>query len=226
MSILFTLIFLLLITTFMCSCYIIYSRSLLRSSKPLEPHFKPNDKVMFYKYLNKATMYFEFGSGGSTYQASIRDNIEHVYSVESDKYWSDKLKQTLAKHNHKVTYLFNDMGTTADTWGAPGKTATKDQLRKYSDQIVMLDPEISNKLDLILIDGRFRVACCLKCFNVINDNCVIAFDDFLKRPYYNVVLDYYDIIESSNDKHMVILKKKRNVTINSELIKKYELIQD
>ena len=26
---------------------------------------------MFYKYLNRAKIYFEYGSGGSTYQASI-----------------------------------------------------------------------------------------------------------------------------------------------------------
>jgi hypothetical protein len=37
------------------------------------------------------------------------------------------------------------------------------------------------------------------------DDCVIAFDDFLNRPYYHIVLDYYDIIEKTKDNSMVIL---------------------
>jgi hypothetical protein len=49
------------------------------------PHLAKNDEIMFYKYLDKINVYFEYGSGGSTYQASIRDNIVKVYSVESDK---------------------------------------------------------------------------------------------------------------------------------------------
>ena len=30
-------------------------------------------------------IYFEYGFGGSTYQASTRDNIIKIYSVESDE---------------------------------------------------------------------------------------------------------------------------------------------
>ena len=53
----------------------------------MEPWLNINDKIMFYKYLNKTTNYFEYGSGGSTYQANIRNNIKKIYSVESDKDW-------------------------------------------------------------------------------------------------------------------------------------------
>lgn len=59
------------------------------------------------------------------------------------------------------------------------------------------------------------------------DNCVIAFDDFLNRTHYHVVLDYYDIIEKTQDNRMVILKKKHNINcVPNELITKYELIKD
>ena len=97
----------------------------------------------------------------------------------------------------------------------------------YSNQILLLDPNEIQKIDLILIDGRFRVACCLKCFNVINENCLIAFDDFLPREEYNIVLDYYDIIEKTEDNNMVILKKKTNITtVPNNIIEQYELIAD
>ena len=81
-------------------------------------------------------------------------------------------------------------------------------------------------IDLVLIDGRFRVACCLKCYNIISKNCVIAFDDFLNREHYHIVLDYFDIVEKTEDNRMVILKKKKNKVIPEELIRKYELIQE
>ena len=71
-------------------------------------------------------------------------------------------------------------------------------------------------LDLVFIDGRFRVACCLKCYN----KCVIAFDDFLNREHY------FDIVEKTEDNRMVILKKKKNKVVPEELIEKYELIQE
>ena len=52
---------------------------------------------MYYKYLDKAKIYFEYGSGGSTYQASIRDNIKKIYCVESDLNWLNKLKENIKK---------------------------------------------------------------------------------------------------------------------------------
>jgi hypothetical protein len=91
-------------------------------------------------------------------------------------------------------------------------------------KIISLDKNLSNDIDLVMIDGRFRVACCLKCFNVINDECLIAFDDFLDRPEYHIVLIYYEIVDQTDDDRMVILKKKQNIkSIPDKLIKKYEL---
>jgi hypothetical protein len=44
---------------------------------------------------------------------------------------------------------------------------------------------------------------------------LVAFDDFLDRKQYHVVLHYYDKIESTADKSMVILKKKPAIPIVS-----------
>ena len=117
------------------------------------------------------------------------------------------------------------MDTQPNTWGNPGKHATNRQKINYSNHITYLSKEEQDSIDLVFIDGRFRVACCLKCYDVINDNCLIVFDDFLNRPNYHIVLKYFDIIEKTQDKRMVILKKKKNVNIPKELIEKYELIQ-
>ena len=188
----------------------------------MEPWMAINDKQMFYKYLDKSTVYFEFGSGGSTYQSSIRPNIKKIYSVESDLEWSNKLKDIL-KNETKIDFIYNEMDALPNNWGNPGPNSTELQRKSYSERILFLNNNDSNKIDLVLIDGRFRVACCLKCFEKINNNCFIAFDDFLDRPGYHIVLNYYDIVEQTQDNRMVILKKKQNISnVSKELIEIYE----
>ena len=189
----------------------------------MEPHFTKNDKDMFYKYLDKANNYFEYGSGGSTYQASMRENIKSIYSVESDIEWYNKMKKIITKPN--INYIYNNMDTQPNSWGYPGKNATREQKINYSNQIIKLSQEQKNSIDLVLIDGRFRVACCLKCYDVINNNCVIVFDDFLNRPQYYIVLKYFNIFQKTKDNRMVILKKKQNMNIPKKLIEIYELIE-
>lgn len=188
----------------------------------MEPHMAQDDKVMFYKYLKQSYVYFEYGSGGSTYQASISDNITRVFSVESDLEWQTNVKTMVL--NPKITYFFNEMDVQPNTWGNPGKNATKEQKKAYSNYIRNLSEDERNSVDMVLIDGRFRVACCLKCHEIISESCVIAFDDFLNRPHYHVVLDYYDILEKTTDNRMVILKKKDDTKVPNSLIEKYELI--
>ena len=191
-------------------------------TRQLEPLFSKNDKDMFYKYLSKAANYFEYGSGGSTVQASLRKYILNIYSVESDKSWYNKIKDIIKEGN--IKYMYIEMGTLPNTFGAPGPNSTSDEKINYSQQILHLEKQEVDNIDFILIDGRFRVACCLKCLTVINDNCIIAFDDFLNRLEYHIVLDYCDIIDKTTDNRMVILKKKVGIEIPRELIAKYELI--
>ena len=189
----------------------------------MEAHIKENDKKLFYKYLDNASKYLEFGSGGSTFQAAIRQNITQIISVESDIGWINKIKENVPA-DKQIDFRYIDLKPVPNTWGYPGPfCATEDKIN-YSNVICDLDS--ADKLDLILIDGRFRVACCLKCFNKISDDCVIAFDDFLDRPHYHIVLDYYEIIEKTENKSLVILKKKGVPGPEGGLIKKYELIPE
>jgi len=183
-----------------------------------------DDKKLFYKYLDNASKYLEFGSGGSTFQAAIRPNITQIISVESDIGWINKIKANL-QADTQIDFRYIDLKPVPNTWGYPGPFCTTEDKIQYSNVICNIDT--ADKIDLILIDGRFRVACCLKCFNKISDECVIAFDDFLDRPNYHIVLDYYEIIEKTGNKSLVILKKKDGILgPDEELIKKYELIPE
>ena len=96
--------------------------------------------------------------------------------------------------------------------------------KNYSNHMINLNKEHQSSIDFVFIDGRFRVAYCLKCYDIINNNCLILFRRFLNRPQYHIVLEYFDIVEKTIDNRMVILKKKANVNIPKEVIEKYELI--
>lgn len=187
----------------------------------MNPSFAKNDLLMFNKYLDKAKNYFEYGSGGSTYQASIKPNIKLIISVESDKEWHSIIKNNV-KHSN-FHYKFIDLKCKPKNWGYPSDLCDKKIYKDYSNVISNIRKETANLLDLILIDGRFRVACALKCHSIINDNCKIIFDDFLDRKQYHIVLNYYDIIDKTIDNRMVVLKKKKN-KVPDDIIKKYENI--
>tara|TARA_B110000967_G_C18873965_1_gene557128 strand:- start:1939 stop:2121 length:183 start_codon:yes stop_codon:yes gene_type:complete len=60
----------------------------------------------------------------------------------------------------------------------------------------------------------------------MKDECSIVFDDFLNRPQYHIVLDYFDMVEKCSNTRTVLLRKKQNACVPHELIKKYELIAD
>ena len=109
------------------------------------------------------------------------------------------------------------MDTQFKNWGHPGPNATDEQKRAYSDPIPAA-------VDFVLIDGRFRVACALKLHGTISNSTFVAFDDFLNRPHYHIVLAYYDIIEKG--KTMVILKRNPNTFPSKDLIRQYELNVD
>jgi hypothetical protein len=187
----------------------------------MEPQLAPNDKPLFYSYLDAATHYFEFGSGGSTYQAYLRPNIKTIISVESDKAWYNTVKQRLGD-DPRVQLIYNEMDTRSNTWGHPGPNSTAEMWISYSEHI----RAVKQPIDLVMIDGRFRVACCLKCFDVIDNNSLVVFDDFLNRPAYHVVLEFYDIVDKTNDKRLVVLKKKDVPSPSKELIERYERLRD
>jgi len=184
----------------------------------MEPAIKPLDKLLFYKYLDKATNYMEFGSGGSTYQASIRPNIKSICTVESDFEWINKLKLKLTSSMKSIDYNYIDIKAIPNSWGYPGKHCKSDDMKQYSNV------KVPSETDLVLIDGRFRVACCLKLIGQIKDSCIVVFDDFLDRPQYHIILDYFTIIEETKNKSLVVLQWKVGSVPSLELIEKYECI--
>lgn len=106
------------------------------------------DKELFLSCLSGQKQYFEFGLGGSTVAAAAE--IEDVRGVDSSQAWCDKVKS--AAPNVLTHYV--DIGKIAHA-GRPVDDESRPKWPQYSKAIF----KVADRPDLVLIDGRFRVAC-------------------------------------------------------------------
>jgi len=127
----------------------------------------------------RASTILEYGSGGSTILAA--GNNKTVVTTESSASWLIELMGSYKEHNlpGNIIPIFCDIGETK-AWGHPKDDSKWGQWPSYSVKAWHYCNE--NKLDpeLILIDGRFRVACFIaSCINTTKP-IQILFDDYAK----------------------------------------------
>lgn len=173
---------------------------------PSAPHMSKAERLLFGAALDRAKSYFEFGSGGSTVWAVKRGLI--VQGVESDVKWIETLKSTLGDQC-QLTHI--DIGPTGD-WGYPSSPKHSYYFKNYSQAIFNTE----QAFDLILVDGRFRVACVIASVQHILAKAKdpraprIFIHDFWNRPAYHTVLDFLEPIESVESAVLLRLKTDIN----------------
>lgn len=102
-------------------------------------------------------------------------------------------------------------------WGWPGKNTKYDDWIRYTRAY----NHSKYKANLILIDGRFRVACGLNVFKQIDNNVLVYIHDFNNRKHYHILLDYFDVVEKA-DRSVVLRKKTNSPYLSDDLVFKYE----
>lgn len=180
------------------------------------PHLLNEDRILFEQYLSQIQRYFEFGSGKSTIYALRFPNIQAIRSIENERNWYQQVKQKVQGHS-KVELHYVDTNSDNKPWGYP-QTKNLEKFRNYFQSYLS-----EFNADLVMIDGRFRVSCCLDLYPKIRPDTLVFFDDFLNRPHYHHVLEYYDIVVTG--KVAVVLKKKPKVDLNrlAHSIQQYEM---
>jgi hypothetical protein len=171
---------------------------LLGFEVPELPEFDDTSTEWFLATLMKSRRYLEFGSGGSTYMAA-KLGIEFV-AVDSDPFFLAAVEKKIrldgyARPGHVFKHA--DIGLTGH-WGRPvGPVSAKrrEQFRHYSD----VPRECLNgpPPDLVLVDGRFRVACAMKSLHMLrasDANWRVVIDDYMSRPEYQAVAEFADPI--------------------------------
>jgi len=186
-----------------------------------------NEQNLFIEYISDANIYLEFGTGGSTV-VTLSQSKAHIYSVESSKDWIECIRQKYdiiekSEKEGRLDMLYADIGNVGE-WGVPVKQdfeQNKEKYLNYSKHIFYQYPEIK-QADVVLIDGRFRVACCLQILLNAKDDTTILFHDYWVRPEYHVVKRFVDYIDGV-DKFMVC-KKKDGLSENliNDVFEKYK----
>jgi hypothetical protein len=178
------------------------------------------EKELLLKLLKDSKHYLEFGSGGSTIFALCHSSA-HVISVESSPQWIKKMKEyriIRKNENERLQWYFANIGETTDM-GYPKDELRYDLFPTYSKGVFTKFQGL--QFDLILVDGRFRVACIYACLLNQKDNIElkILVHDFWEREPYHEVLKYLDPVTSTDS--MVLLMPKRNIHYD-EVLKDYE----
>ena len=145
---------------------------------------------LFKNYIEKCDRYFEWGCGGSTYIVPYKYKV----SIDSSQDWINKIKKDISSN-----FIYIDIGPVGD-WGMP--LITDARFPDYS----LAFRERYEDTDLILIDGRFRVACALQVFLSGNEGYVLLHDSH--REEYDPIYEFFDIIESVDT--LKVLKRKSN----------------
>lgn len=141
-----------------------------------------------------AEVILEYGSGGSTVLAAEMPG-KTVFSVESDKSWAEGLAAFLAAGDFpsKVRLHHVDVGPTGK-WGMP---VDRTGLRRYHRYPISVweRPDFVQP-DLVLIDGRFRLACALSTMLLCTRPVTVLFDDYVNRPGYHAIERFLDVTET------------------------------
>ena len=181
------------------------------------PSFDADGLAAFKSAVAGAHTYLEYGAGGSTILAS--HYVQRLICVESDVWFLRAVERKLramgsVSENH---FLHADIGVT-EFWGKPAFTNfSAGRLRRWSRY-----PQLPWKFieavgavpDLILVDGRFRIACMLECLTHLNDqSTVICFDDYFDRESYTIVERFADMVDRAG--RMAFFRKKQDMNLQA-----------
>jgi hypothetical protein len=181
----------------------------LTSEIGCKPHFTENELGAFLSFLTKDTIYFETGSGCSSVIAKYY--AKKSYAVEGCKEYYDKGIANGLKDN----LIFKDLKPNNNQWSYPGRRSTLDDWKNYFQAY-----DRSYNADVILIDGRFKVATAMDMFDKINDDTIVLVHEYSDRPSYFVIEKYYQLVYHW-DRIAAFIKKKDVKSIPLEVQQNY-----
>ena len=138
-----------------------------------------------------AQVVLEYGSGGSTFLA-LDAGVDFVASVESDAQWAAEIGAALSGRFAADRFLVHhaDIGPTR-AWGQPADRSGFRRYHLYATEI--WDHPRFRHPDVVLIDGRFRVACFLTAMIRCTRPVTVLFDDYIDRESYHWIEELFPV---------------------------------
>jgi hypothetical protein len=150
------------------------------------PHMDDGGLNCFVETLAQTRFYLEYGCGGSTIYAADTAQVDAIISIESDPAWVSKVRSSVKNDRVRLHIEHCDIGDVGD-WGVPKDTSRIAEYWTYSVSPWRTAKRINMVPDVVLIDGRFRVASFLYSLISARVGTKILFDDYFDRPEYFVV---------------------------------------
>ena len=172
-------------------------------------HMTKNEIVGFLSFFTKNTIFFETGSGCSSIYAKYY--AKKSYAVEGSKYWYE----IGIKNGLKDNLIFHDLKPDNHHYCYPGKLSTLDDWKKYFQAY-----DSSYNADVILIDGRFKVATAMDIFDKIKEDTIVLIHEFQERPIYFILEKYYQYVYHW-DRLTAFIKKNGINSIPIDIQKQY-----
>lgn len=135
----------------------------------------------FCRAILGCNIYAEYGCGYST-EYVLTNTHARVYTVDTSKSWADRIASIPVSDKSRLHVQWIDVGEIGD-WGMPVDFSGWRAYKEYTDWVWQQGVEP----DLVLIDGRFRIACFLTSFLNARDGTILVFDDYVDRPKYHIV---------------------------------------
>lgn len=184
----------------------------------MRPVMTDAEMNLFKTYLANCHVYFEYGCGGSTCLASTYWNIEQMYTVDSTHDWVSKVKEEPSVQQKisckQIEFYVIDIDANPNYWGFPKSEAKKENWPLYSTVMTRICP--MKQPNVILVDGRFRVACTIQSVLSCTGSPFICIHDYTHRPYYHVVETFLDKVDQVDT--LVILQKPNDKNIDEKAL--------
>ena len=147
----------------------------------------------FTSVISASKNYLDYGMGGSTRLAVRSASVQTIFSVESDpQFLSSELLPDSDIQNAiksgRLKFLAADIGPTG-AWGTPRDTS---KIHLWPNYAMCPFLHGNPTPDLVLIDGRFRVACSLVAA-LEAPSATLLIHDYTIRPYYKIIERFLEI---------------------------------
>lgn len=149
----------------------------------MKPYMTPAETAAFTRYRDKSRNYFEFGCGGSTVFCDSPQR--RIKSIDNNEEWLNKVRPLVGS---TTELIYINTGPVLE-YGNPADPAQVAGWAEYSLAFNQRDPDT----DLVLVDGRFRVACALQI--VLSDYTGVVLLHDAQRLEYQPLFKFFSVGE-------------------------------
>lgn len=155
-----------------------------------------NEINLIYDTMFNAQSYVEFGAGGTT-KLACEAGIQQIDSIETDVDFCETiierhdLRKFIDTNRLKIHHV--NIGQTRE-WGYPIILPSENQINAYLGKAVLAE-----SADVVLIDGRYRVACGATIYKHLKQGKKLLIHDYFSRKNYKVLEEIFNLEQQVDD---------------------------